>query len=710
VSADPVATWQAIGALVREAQALGVEFRLRGDGVVFSGLEAVPPDLAEQLQRQHGNIYRFLDGPKRDAPAIALAKKLGVRIRLITMVAGIPAVLAELERDASRDDGVIAIDFETAPLPKFALPAPAVRLNKGGIYAAQQPENKDKTATDPHRASVRLVQLYGGGQFSFLFHGADVIAALLGSAWIQQAHLVAHNSVFELGFLQAFRATHTCETFVGKRGRIECTEQAIGLCYGVGHGGSERGLENASDKVLNIRLPKELQTSDWSVDRLSKGQCCYASNDVVNGLRIWRSLHAEMQLQDRMAAYELQRGAAPAVADMQRRGVTIDCAEHSRLVEAWTAELQAARHLYLDKTGKPAPSKPAERQEWLQELLQPGELAAWPRTPGSGDLSTKGSHLKRLGLIHPDALPLLAILQHEKLLSAFGPRLLDHISPATGRIHPGYHIAATKAGRFSATRPNLQQMPAKKSPEFRRCIVPGFGNIFLSADFNQIELRAVAWLADDDEMNAIYASGGDLHLETAATISGLPIDQAHEMRSRAKAINFGSTYGIGAGGLVEYAYDAFDVIITHEEAQEFLNSFFRRFHSLARWRQHQIDTCMPRGEIRVMSGRVVRAEWEPYGRIRQTQCLNIPVQGIAADAMLLALRRFHAALRRHRIRGGICSTIHDEILVEVAEGDAELTAELLHAVMLEAFTQTFDGAPTTNVVTVKRGYSWGELQ
>jgi DNA polymerase-1 len=710
MSADPVTAWQETGALVREAHALGVTFRLRGDTVAFTGLEIVPAQLAERLRCNAGRIYRFLDGPKQDAPAIAFAKQLGIRISLITTPKAIPAALAQLNQDAAKHDGVIAIDAETAALSEFAAPPPAIRINKGGVLAARQPENKDKTATDPHRASVRLVQLFAGGTHSFLFHGEDVIAALLSSAWIQQAHLVAHNSVFEISFLQAFRAVHACEPVVGQRGRIECTMQAVGLCYGIGYGGSGRSLEEAAHKVLGLRVPKQLQTSDWSVPRLSTAQCAYASNDVVVGWRLWQALPPELQLQDRMDAYELQRAVAPAVADMHRRGVILDRAEHGRLVERWTTELQTARQAYLDQTGKSAPSKPAERQQFIQELLTPEELENWPRTPESDGLSTKTSHLKWLGLTHPDALPVITIMQHEKLLSTFGPRLLEHISPATGRIHPSYHIAATKAGRFSATNPNLQQMPARKSPEFRRCIVAAPGTIFLASDFNQIELRAAAWLSSDDEMNAIYESGGDLHLETAATISGVPLDQAHAMRSRAKAVNFGSLYGIGARGLVAYAYDSFDVVISDEEARDFLNSFFRRFHGLARWRQRQIESCMPRREIRVMSGRAVRVEWEPDRRIRQTQCLNIPVQGIASDAMLLSLRLFYAALQRHRIRGGMCASIHDEILAEVVEADADRVAELLRTAMLEAFTRTFEGAPTTNVVSVKRGYSWGDLE
>jgi DNA polymerase-1 len=706
-----LARWQMLGDLVAEAHACGVEFRLRGGGVAFAKLEGVPADLVERLHHHASGLYTFLDGPRNDKPILAFARKLGVRARLVAAPEAIPEALVQVDADAALHDDVIAIDFETAPDPPYAVPGPAIRFLQGGILAAKQPKNKDKTALDPHRASIHLVSLYAGGSHAFLFHGEATIIALLASAWLQQAHLVVHNSVFELKFLQAFRATHACEPVAGPRGRIECTMQAVGLVCGVsedenGSSGYGRKLEEGARKLLGLELPKQLQTSDWSAVPLSKAQLAYATVDAVVCWQLWQDAHGLMQRDERMGAYALQRGAAPAVADMQRRGALLDRAAHRLLCEQWTADLHTARKNYTDEAHKPPPDTPAETVRWLQTLLTNEEQAAWPRTRKTGELSTKAKFVKRLGLHHPQALRVVEIMKAKKLLSTFGLGLLEHINPVTGRIHSGFIIGATRAGRFSAKDPNLQQLP--KASSFRRCII---GDLLVRADFNQIELRALAWLAEDDEMNGVYANGGDLHYETAATISSLPVEQiSGDLRSRAKAVNFGSIYGIGPRGLVEYAYDNFGVIIDEHEAAEFLAAFFRRFWKVAQWRDRQIEWCLPRGEIRVASGRSVRAEWERTRHISRQQCLNIPVQGIAADCMLLAIRYYYALLQRHRIRGGMIATVHDEILAEVVAADAEAARELLQQAMVQAFTTTFPGAPTVNVVDARIGNSWGDFK
>jgi DNA polymerase-1 len=718
---DRLARWQALGDLVAEAQCMGVEFRLRGGTVTFTEPENATAALIDRLRRDTSGLYHYFDGPKQDTPILTFVRQMGIRARSVASTEGIPAALATLDADAALHDGVITIDFETAARPAYAVLPPPIRLNKGGIPAFTQAKNPDKTALDPHRASVRLVSCYAGGDHVFLFHGEAAITALLGSAWLQQAHLVAHNSVFELSFLQEFRATHACEPVTGKRGRIECSMQALGLCCGVSEdeesGGSRgRSLEDGGRKLLGLTLPKQLQTSDWSAVPLSPAQLGYAAMDSWAGWHLWQDLSVLLQRDDRTEAYELQRAAAPAVADMQRRGVLLDREAHTRWCDKLTADLHAARAGYVAETGAPPPESASETARWLAARLTAGELVGWPRTPRTNELSTKTKHIKRLGLhsdeeVRAQAGFVLEIMRTKKLISTFGPKLLDHINPTTGRIHPSFIIGATKSGRFSARGPNLQQLPSKKAPEFRNCVVAEEGKRFVRADFNQIELRAVAWLAEDDEMNAIYEAGGDLHLETAATISGLPTEEINkERRDQAKAVNFGCVFGIGATGLVEYAYDNYGVIFAESEAQDFLDAFFRRFWRTRQWRERQVNTCMPRGEIRVISGRSVRAEWEPYHRITKQQCFNIPVQGISADCMLRVIRNFYALLQHHRVRGRMVATVHDEILAEFDAADAELARTLLQEAMLQAFITTFPGAPTTNVVDARVGHSWGDFK
>ena len=153
---------------------------------------------------------------------------------------------------------------------------------------------------------------------------------------------------------------------------------------------------------------------------------------------------------------------------MELRGLGIDLAEHRRQTVAWSAELTDARREYQALTGDAPPSKPAEVQAWLVRVLDADTLANWPRT-ASGQPSIKDTHLKRL--IHiPSCRPVLAMLATAKLISTFGPKLAQMVNPVTGRLHASFNIAGTKAGRFSCTKPNLQQLPSAKAPDFKRCI------------------------------------------------------------------------------------------------------------------------------------------------------------------------------------------------------------------------------------------------
>jgi DNA polymerase-1 len=343
-------------------------------------------------------------------------------------------------------------------------------------------------------------------------------------------------------------------------------------------------------------------------------------------------------------------------------------------------------------------------------VLDTAALASWPRTDHDL-LSVESRHLQRLMHIE-SARPVLAILAHEKLLATFGAKLVGQINPATGRLHAHYNIAATKAGRFTCTSPNLQQLPNRRAPEFKHCVIAAPGYVLICCDWNQVELRGIAWLAGDvEEMTPLFAAGLDLHRETAATIAGIaPADVTSEQRQEAKAVNFGSIYGISARGLAEYAFASYGVEMTPTEARHALDAFFQRFTAIARWRDANAQVCRAQGFVRIGAGRLVEAAWEPSGRLTFQQCCNLPVQGICADAMLRAIVLVHARFNAAGIRGGLVASVHDEVLAEVIEDDAERARELLQEAMVDAFAITFPDAPTNNVATAKIGRTWAEAK
>jgi DNA polymerase I-like protein with 3'-5' exonuclease and polymerase domains len=391
---------------------------------------------------------------------------------------------------------------------------------------------------------------------------------------------------------------------------------------------------------------------------------------------------------------------------MERRGLGLARDEHARQVEQWSRRLGEARRDYVEMTGRAPPSKPAEVRAWLADVAG-DRLATWPRTK-TGELSTEGKHLKKLTLSGVETVkPVLSMLAMEKLISSFGPKLADWVSPATGRIHCDYNIAAAKSGRFTSSHPNLQQLPAARAPEFRRCIIAAPGNVLICCDWNQVEMRAARWLSKDQALTRVYAEGRDLHSETAAAIARVPPQLVtSEQRQAAKPVNYGAIYGIGPVTLAEDAFDNYGIEMTELEAKGALERFFETYRGYNDRRWHHWKRVKLNNRVMVPgSGRTVEGAWEPEGRIRFPQACNIPIQGVSADAMLRAI-----ALMGRRLPGAMVACLHDEILIEVSEVECDRAKAALEETMVEAFVMTFPGAPTNGVAKAGVGRNWLEAK
>ena len=684
---DAPDVWTELRKTVREAHLLGAKFRIVGDSIEIDG--DLPGDLKAALPVPM--LRQYLGATRTDREAVEFLSQLGVAAVLVDDIAGAEAAMADLD-----GEDLVGIDVETAPCN--ARPEP-VRLNTdGGLSAIQPKPNGD--GLDPHRAEIQTLQLYGGTDVAFVFVG-EALQHVINSTWIRQQHLVAHNAAFEIAFLRqhstpprGVKATHP----------VECTMQASGLLGGVW----SRSLATTSLQFLDVEPPKTLQTSCWAAPRLSTGQLAYAAADAVLAHDLWLKMQPVLEQKGRLAAYALQRNAIPAVADLQLRGLGFDKEVHAQQVEVWARELAEGRRDYRDLTGNTPPTTPAEIRSWLTEVA--GEwLRNWPKT-ATGELSTERTHLKRLALLDvPTVKPVLQMLAMAKLLSTFGPKLAEFINPITGRIHASYNIAGTKAGRFSASKPNLQQLPSAKAPDFRKAIVAAPGCVLVGGDWSQIELRAAAWISGDPTLTAVFQEGRDLHTETASAISGVQPDQVTKaQRAAAKAVNFGSIYGVGPRTLAENAFDSYGIDMSERDARDALDRFFARYPVLKRWMHQHANLCQVRNYVEIGVGRVVEAAWEAGGKLSFPQCCNLPVQGAAADAMLRAIAMVFRRLRG--IRGGMVASVHDELLLEVAEDDAEQARQILQEAMVEAFELTFPGAPTNNVVDVQIGQTWRDLK
>ena len=302
----------------------------------------------------------------------------------------------------------------------------------------------------------------------------------------------------------------------------------------------------------------------------------------------------------------------------------------------------------------------------------------------------------------PGIASLLRIKETDKLLKAFGEPLRKLVSPVTGRLHPHFKVAAAKSGRWSANGPNIQQLPHNAAT--RGIIVAASGHVLVSADYSQMELRAAACISSDPELTHAYEEGLDVHGITAAAIAGVSVEAVtKEQRTAAKAANFGLIYGSGAAGLVASAWANYGIEMNIAEAAAMRDQFFAKYSVLGQWMRQHADRCQREGRIVIGAGRVIEAAWKPFG-IRYTLACNAPIQGACADCTMRAIIAVH-----QRMPGVLVAQIHDELLAEVPEDKAEEAVVVLKEAMVEAFTATFPGAPTRDLVDAKIGRNWAEV-
>ena len=314
--------------------------------------------------------------------------------------------------------------------------------------------------------------------------------------------------------------------------------------------------------------------------------------------------------------------------------------------------------------------------------------------------------------------PIAALVElsvRDKALSSFDSGLSAQVSPVTGRIHADYRIAGTVSGRVSCSKPNLQQIP--RDPRFRALFVPAPGNVFVGADFNLMEMRAIAHISAEPEMTAAFERGDDLHRLVASEMLGKPPeDVTKEERKAAKAVNFGAIYGQGPLGLGARHGTQFGIVMSELEAREWIRVFRRKYPTLVRWQRAHADRCEERRVIVIGRdaaegrGRLFPRSWLPKGALFYTRACNLPVQGICADAAMLALADIDRMLFEEGIEGGPVAWVHDEILLEVAKADAERASVLLGKAMTDAFAETFPGAPLKGLVKVKVIGNWAEMK
>ena len=372
--------------------------------------------------------------------------------------------------------------------------------------------------------------------------------------------------------------------------------------------------------------------------------------------------------------YGVELPLCAVLARMETAGCLVDRAALAEFGERMEERVKALEARIYERAGGPFNiNSPKQLGAVLFERL---ELPHGKKTKTGW--STNADVLEKLRYEHPIVADVLEYRQYAKFKSTYCDGLLKVIAP-DGRIHTSFQMTVTATGRLSSTEPNLQNIPTRTElgSEFRRMFVPAPGCVLVDADYSQIELRLLAHIADDKTMQEAFLSGEDIHTVTASQAFGVPMEQVtRQLRSHAKAVNFGIVYGISAFSLAQ------DIGVSVAEAKEYIANYLARFSGVRGYMTDVVERAKAAGYVETLMHRR-RALPELAASNFQTRsfgervALNMPIQGTAADIIKHAMVRVDARLRAEGLAGRLILQVHDELIVECPEAEAERVAALL---------------------------------
>lgn len=382
---------------------------------------------------------------------------------------------------------------------------------------------------------------------------------------------------------------------------------------------------------------------------------------------------------------EIEFPLAIVLADMERTGVRIDVNALEEAADTMRKRLGNIESEIYELAGMEFNvGSPAKVGEVLFDVLSLDSKAKKTKT---GQYSTSEEVLEKLVSTHPIVGKILEYRQIKKLLTTYLTALPASINPATGKIHTTYNQTVTATGRISSSEPNLQNIPVRDEigREIRRAFIPNPGELFLSADYSQIELRLVADFADDEVMLEAFRSDRDIHAITASRIYHEPLESVTaEQRRKAKTANFGILYGISAFGLANR------LNIPRSEAKELIDGYFNTFPTIRGYMDSSIGKAREKGYVTTIHGRRRRLadinSRNPVVRgYAERNAINAPIQGSAADIIKIAMVRIHKEMKDRNLQSVMTMQVHDELNFSVVADELPVMQELVIRQMQGAY-------------------------
>ena len=563
--------------------------------------------------------------------------------------------------------GLVAVDTETTSLDEMRAELVGVSL-----------------ALDPGRAAyIPLGHRAGGGD---LF-SAD--AAVEGQIPMAEALALLKPMLEDPAILKIGQNMKYDWKILARHGiRVAPFDDTMLMSYAMNAGLHGHGMDELSERYLgHIPIPiKALIGSGKSAitfDRVPVEEAVkYAAEDADVTLRLWQAFKPQLHRARVTTVYEtMERPLVPVLAEMEMAGVKVDRATLSRMSAAFAQKMAALEAEIHDLAGGPFNvGSPKQLGEILFDRmgLPGGEKGK------TGAYATGADVLEDLAA-EGHALParVLDWRQLSKLKSTYTDALQDHIHPETGRVHTCYSIAGANTGRLASTDPNLQNIPVRteEGRRIREAFVAEPGNVLLSLDYSQIELRILAEVADIPALKQAFREGIDIHAMTASQMFGVPVEGMDPMvRRQAKAINFGVIYGISGFGLAR------NLRIPRAEAQAFIDTYFERFPEIRAYMDGTVAFAKQNGYVQTLFGRKINTPEinakGPGAGFARRAAINAPIQGAAADVIRRAMVRMPAALAG--LPAKMLLQVHDELLFEVEAGAVAEVTDRVRRVMVDA--------------------------
>ncbi len=599
-----------------------------------------------------------------DTPALALDAPEAAPIDPSKYVTIRDAATLTAWIEKARKRGYVAVDTETTALNEMRAQLVGVCLCIEAGEAAYLPLT--------HKA----------GQADDLF-GTDALAdgqMDLDEALALLKPMLEDESILKIGQNMKYDAKILARVGIN----VTPIDDTMLLSYALHGGLHNHGMDALAERYLG-HTPIPIKTllgggkSAITFDRVPVDEATrYAAEDADVTLRLWQLFKPQLHASKVTRVYEgLERPLVPVLARMEMHGIKVDRDTLSRMSNAFAQKMAGLEAEIHELAGQ---SFNVGSPKQLGEILFDKMGLPGGKKGKTGAYATGADILEDLATEHDLPGRILDWRQLSKLKSTYTDALQEHIHPETGRVHTSYSIAGANTGRLASTDPNLQNIPvrAEEGRRIREAFIAEPGNVLVSLDYSQIELRILAHVADIDALKQAFRDGLDIHAMTASEMFNVPLDEmTPDVRRQAKAINFGVIYGISGFGLAR------NLRIPRAEAQAFIDRYFERFPGIRAYMDDTVAFAKEHGRVETLFGRRIHTPEigakGPGAGFAKRAAINAPIQGTAADIIRRAMVRMDAAIEG--LPAKMLLQVHDELIFEVAEDAVDALTERAREVM-----------------------------